>query len=386
MIDKNPPAKIGWLLPVLSLIWLGIALWAAHGQIHSNSSGGSVALATAAEALPGVVQATLVAGTGLALLIAAWLLRTAPSWLRWIGGAVAGAIAGGVAAAATMIAYPHLPSITSTAVTLVITGALGGVLTAIPRIQPAVRGGLAAALGALAVITIINANAVLSRLLNLYGFSATSPAAALQASKYVQYTEYALAGIAAGVIAFLYLRRRQVRQVPMFPLAGALPGLVLLAAYALTSIGGHALLDAANRLSDADRVLNGMELAETVPNALLVLFIGALVALISFGRTLESRGSTGSGGAVKSGAGAGKAAAGSGAGAVKAASGSGATKAAPGSGAGRSAAKAVPAAESAAAPVGKAGAKSTATPAAKRPGGQRTAAKAPQPAATTDED
>ncbi|HEY2794650.1 MAG TPA: hypothetical protein VGJ28_19975, partial [Micromonosporaceae bacterium] len=291
--DQAAPAKIGWLLPVLSLIWLGIALWAAHGQIHSNSSGGSVALATAAEALPGVVQATLVAGTGLALLIAAWLLRNSSSWLRWVGGAVAGAIAGGVAAVGTKIAYPHLPSITSIAVTLIITGAIGGVLTAIPRIQPAVRAGLAAALGALAVITIINANAVLSRLLNLYGFSATSPADALQASKYVQYTEYGLGGIAAGLIAFLYLRRRQVRQAPQFPLAGALPGLVVLVAYALTSIGGHALLDAANRLSDADRVLNRMELAETVPNALLVLFIGALVALIAFGRTLEPRGSAG---------------------------------------------------------------------------------------------
>ena len=59
--------KITWLLPVLSVVWLLVKLWASHGQI-ANSGGGRVALAVAASALPGVVHAAIVAGAGVALL------------------------------------------------------------------------------------------------------------------------------------------------------------------------------------------------------------------------------------------------------------------------------------------------------------------------------
>jgi hypothetical protein len=291
MTSKRPsaadtPGKIVWLLPVLSVIWLAVELWAARGQIRS-SGGGTVAIATAADALPGVVQATIVAGIGLALLVTSSVVRSATPVLRWVASGLAGAVIGAAVGGLVSATYPHLPSIGAIAAALVIAGVIGGVLVPIPRIAHAVAGGLAGTLGALAIITIVNSNAVLSRMLNMYG-AGTSAASYIDASKLVQYTQYALAGIVAGLIAFAYLRRAGVRLFPIYLLAGALPGMLLLVAFGLTSAGGHHLLSAANGLSEADRIVNGMESAETVPNALLVLFVGAFSALIAFGRTLKS--------------------------------------------------------------------------------------------------
>ena len=274
-----------WLLPVVSLLWLGVELWAARGQIHT-SGGGTVALATAADALPGVVEATIVAGIGLALLVATSIARTAAPALRWIASGLAGAVIGGLAAWLVASAYPHLPSIGAIAATLIVAGAIGGVLVPVPRVRAAIAGGLAASIAALAVITVVNSNAVLSRMLRLYG-AGTSAASWVDASKLVQYTQYAVAGIVAGLVAFTYLRRSEVRQFPIYLLAGVVPGFLLLVGFGLTEIGGHHLLSAANALSEADRIINGMESAETVPNALLLLFLGAFTALIAFGRTLK---------------------------------------------------------------------------------------------------
>jgi hypothetical protein len=281
----RPIAKITWLLPVLSIIWLVVKLWASRGQIH-DSGGGTVALATAALALPGVVQAALVAGIGLALLASSGLIRSTAAWLRWVGCALAGAVIGGAAGAVVAVAYPHFPSITAIAITLAVAGLIGGILVAIPRIRPAMAGGLAASLASLVVITILNSNAVLSRLLNLYG-AGTTAESVVHAGKLVQYTQFVLAGLVAGWFAYAYLRRAGVRLFPIYLLAGALPGLLLLIAYGVTTIGGHHLLNAANALSDADRIVNGLESSETVPNALIVLFVAAFTALIAFGRTLE---------------------------------------------------------------------------------------------------
>ena len=278
------PTKIVWLLPLAGVLWLAFELWAARGQIKT-SDGGTVTLATAAYALPGVVEATLVAGIGLALT-AVSVLRSPATWLRWVAAGLGGAIAGGVAAGLVGAAYPHLPSISSIAAMLVVTGLLGGILTALPRIGWTVPAGLAAMLAALVVSTILNSNRVLSRMLDWFG-AGTTPESYVHASKLVQFTDYAVIGLVAGIVAYAYLRRRGVRVAPVYVLAGALPGILLMVAFGLTEIGGHHLLDAANHLSEADRIINGMESSETLPNDLLVLFAGALASMIAYGRTLK---------------------------------------------------------------------------------------------------
>jgi len=101
--------RSAWIVPIVSLVWLVVELWAARGQIR-HSVDGTVALSNAANALPGVIEATLVAGIGLALLLpGGW--RTGTVWPRVLTTAVAGAVAGAIAGVAVQVAYPHLPSV-----------------------------------------------------------------------------------------------------------------------------------------------------------------------------------------------------------------------------------------------------------------------------------
>ncbi len=283
--DVDAPAatsdKITWLLPILSVGWLAVKLWASHGQIH-NSGGGMVALATAADALPGVVQAAIVAGAGLALIAAS--VRTG-ALVRWLIRIAAGLVAGGAAAILVVVAYPHLPSIASIGVTLVIAGLIGAALTGIPRIGAGIAAGVAAMLAALVVTTLLNSNVVLSHMLKWFG-AGTTAESVVHASKLVQYADFAVIGVVAGLTAFSYLRRAGAKWFPLYLIGGALSGVLMLIGFGLTAIGGARLNDAANALSEADRIINQLESSENVPNALLVLFAGAFVALIAYGRTL----------------------------------------------------------------------------------------------------
>jgi hypothetical protein len=279
-----PPAtrKIVWLLPLLSVVWLLVKLWASHGQI-SGSGGGAVALATAANALPGVVQAVIVAGAGVALLTESLGLRTLAGWLARLG---AGLVVGGVAAGLVDAAYPHLPSITAIATTLVIGGVIGAALVGIPRIAPGIAAGVAAMLAALVATTYLNSKTVLSHMLTWFG-AGTTAESVVHASKLVQYADYTLIGIVAGLVAFWYLRRSGATWFPLYLIGGAFSGLLMLIGFGLTSIGGSSLIDATNRLSEADRILNELVTQESVPNAMIVLFVGALAALFAYGRTLK---------------------------------------------------------------------------------------------------
>ena len=62
------PARAGgawlpWTVAGLGIVWLIAKLWSAYEQIHANA-GDSVAVATAALAIPAVVQATALGGLG----------------------------------------------------------------------------------------------------------------------------------------------------------------------------------------------------------------------------------------------------------------------------------------------------------------------------------
>jgi hypothetical protein len=276
--------KISWLLPTLTVIWLLAKLWASHGQI-AGSGGGLVALATAAGALPGVVQAGIVAGAGVALLTDSLRLGRMAGWLARLG---AGLVIGGVGAALVVITYPHLPAIAALGTTLVIGSLLGAALVGIPRIATGVAAGVAAMLAALAVTTFLNSQNVLSHMLTWFG-AGTTAESVVHASKLVQYADYTLIGIVAGLTAFFYLRHRGATWFPLYLIGGALSGILMLLGYALTSIGGSSLMDAANRISEADRILNDLVTQESVPNAMIVLFVGAFVALFAYGRTLPAK-------------------------------------------------------------------------------------------------
>ena len=73
---------------------------------------------------------------------------------------------------------------------------------------------------------------------------------------------------------------------PAYLVAGAGPGLLLLTAEVILRVGGRELLDLASALSEADAVAQTALGTSRIDNAIWVLFVGALTAMIVFGRTL----------------------------------------------------------------------------------------------------
>jgi hypothetical protein len=134
-------------------------------------------------------------------------------------------------------------------------------------------------------------------MLSLYGAGDTA-ASQVTALEWSARTTSLCAGLLAGATAFGYLRlarRREVAQGnpvspprwPAYLLAGAGPGLLLLLAEVITKTAGARVLTLAGGLSDADRAAQSLLGGARVNHALLVLFIGALTAIIVLGRTLR---------------------------------------------------------------------------------------------------
>ncbi|WP_410809646.1 hypothetical protein [Micromonospora sp. 067-2] len=293
--DGGPvPAPGAAVLAVLALGWLAAMLWSTREAITSSAAG-VTAISLSAFALPGVISAALVAGAAVALACGNLLTRRYGDWttLRFVGAIGAGMLVGLAAALAINLTYFDTSTTNviagTTAAAAIIGGALAGARTA-----PAVGAVSAAALGAL--VFVVAFSRARDPLFNLFG-AGDSQESLVDAAKWVSRTESLLAGLLAGLLAFGYLtwaRRRALRRDPETPalrwpaylLAGAGPGLLLLLAEVIIRIGGRSLLDLASALSEADAVAQTSLGTSRVDNGIWVLFVGALTALVAFGRTL----------------------------------------------------------------------------------------------------
>ncbi|MEV0157034.1 hypothetical protein AB0H57_25355 [Micromonospora sp. NPDC050686] len=283
--------------PVLALVaagWLAAMLWSTRQAIESAAAG-VTALSLSAFALPGVISAALVAGTAVALATTDLVARRGAdrATLRFLVAIGTGLLVGLVTAVAINLTYPDNATTNTIAGTsaaaAIIGGALAGARTAAP-----VGAVVAATLGTL--VFVVAFSRARDPLFDLFGADGTQ-AGMVAAARWVSRTESLLAGLLAGLIAFGYLswaRRRAARRDPAAPalrwpaylLAGAGPGLLLLLAELIIRVGGRRLLDLAAALSDADAVAQTSMGASRMDNAIWVLFVGALTALIAFGRTL----------------------------------------------------------------------------------------------------
>jgi S-formylglutathione hydrolase FrmB len=180
----------------------------------------------------------------------------------------------------------------TTAAAAIIGGAMAGARNA------RAVGALAAATLAAQVFVVLFSRAR-DPLSDLFGAGETQQSM-LDAAKWVSRTESLLAGLIAGLVAYLYLawaRRRDERRDgvaaevrwPAYLVAGAGAGLLLLLTEVIIRVGGRGLLDLAAALSEADQVAQTALGTSRVDNAIWVLFVGALTALILFGRTLGPR-------------------------------------------------------------------------------------------------
>ncbi|WLS46084.1 hypothetical protein Q3V37_01995 [Micromonospora profundi] len=298
-VDATPdgrlaPAPGAAVLALVALGWLAAMLWSTREAITSSAAG-VTAISLSAFALPGVISAALVAGAATALAFGNLLSRRYGDsiTLRFVGAIGAGMVVGLAAALAINLTYFDTSTTNviagTTAAAAIIGGAVAGARTA-----PAVGAVVTAALGTL--IFVVAFSRARDPLFNLFGAGDTQQSL-VDAAKWVSRTESLLAGLLAGLLAFGYLtwaRRRALRRDPStaalrwpaYLLAGAGPGLLLLLAEAIIRIGGRSLLDLASALSEADAVAQTSLGTSRVDNGIWVLFVGALTALIAFGRTL----------------------------------------------------------------------------------------------------
>ncbi|MER7460052.1 hypothetical protein [Micromonospora sp. NPDC126480] len=290
-----PPLAPGApVLALLALGWLAAMLWSTREAINSAAAG-VTAISLSAFALPGVISAALVAGAAFALFGVDLLARRGRDrvTLRFVAAVATGLLVGLAAAFAVNLTYADNATTNviagTTAAAAIIGGAVAGARTA-----PVVGAVVTAALGTLVFVVVFSR--ARDPLFDLFG-SGDTQESLLNAAKWVSRTESLLAGLVAGLIAFGYLawaRRRSVRRDPTTPaprwpaylLAGAGPGLLLLLTEVILRTGGRKLLDLASALSEADAVAQTSLGTSRLDNAIWVLFVGALTAMIAFGRTL----------------------------------------------------------------------------------------------------
>jgi hypothetical protein len=255
----------------LALLWLGTSMYTAHVQI-TGDQGVSGALASAAAALPGLVAATVLAG---ATLGAAASSRYNSAGGRLLAGLVIGGLFGFVAAAGIRYGYGNESSITVLAVVVGIASVAGGAAAVLPG--QVLDAGLWAATWVFfagVIFGVLEPN-----VLNILGGGASADASAQEAaSTRFFYATAALTGLIAGYYALNRLRDRTA--LAWFVIAGALPGLTLLAAEVLTRFGGHSVVDFVTGFAADDAALVPLSDTERLLHALIVLGVGSVVALL----------------------------------------------------------------------------------------------------------
>ncbi|MBB4695106.1 hypothetical protein [Paractinoplanes abujensis] len=284
-----PTSSHGYLLAALSLIWMGAMLWSARATITGRADA-EMEVTSTAYALPGAISASLVTGSTVALAVLALLSRRGE-----IGASTRFAIATGsglligVLGALTIVTintegwlYAVVGGTVAAAAT--IGGALAGFR--IPRVVHAVGW---ASVGVF----------VIGFVLNLFqgplidALSSSSASSRADANQWISYGQGVLSGVVAALVSYRVLRRERAKSDgldvpwPLYGLAGAGAGLLLVIGETLTRTAGNRVLDLAGRVSDLELVVQQMLSGARLNSALIILFVGAITATIAIGRTIS---------------------------------------------------------------------------------------------------
>lgn len=297
-----PPSPRTGLLLALGVAWLAAVLLVARASIMVN---GELALITAAIALPTVIATSVLAGAVSGLTAVGALTARRPEWtarlaLRAALAVLAGLLAAGLGSMVILVNSGAYPSVTVLVAAVCTAGGVGGALGAV---RPA-SVGAAGLTAALAVLVIGFALRLFKDpLLTVFGAGESTPSR-LSAAGWFALTEALVSGVTAGLVAFWCLRRAHRRDAgrwagpagsaarrpalgwPAYLAAGATTGVVLLLAEAVTRLGGARLLELAGSVSELDRTALRLAGSARLNYALVVLFLGAILAMIAFGRTL----------------------------------------------------------------------------------------------------
>jgi hypothetical protein len=279
----------GLLLAGIALLWLVAMLWSARVTITGRQEA-EMEVTSTAYALPGAISASLVAGAAVALAMLALLGRR-----RSVSATARLAIAAGTGLALGLLAALSVVTINTEGWLYAVVGGtiaaaatIGGAVAGfrVPRIVTAVCWG---------AVTVFVVNFLLSLfqapLLDLFGAGDTQQSQA-SAVGWFATSASALSGATAGLTGYLSLRRARRRTEsadvpwPFYALAGAGPGLLLVVAEGLARTAGARVLDLAGRISELELAAQGMLNGSRLNNALIVLFVGAVIAIVAVGRTM----------------------------------------------------------------------------------------------------
>jgi hypothetical protein len=204
--------------------------------------------------------------------------------LALAGGLLLGVLGGG---AAYLLEQGNSTGMALTVgVSIAASGLVGGALAAL-RTGVMVTAGLA---GTVTVMVVLGLRSLfITPLTRLFGGGSTV-AGYVGAQNKIALFGALLAGVAAGVTAHLYLRLTERRLgLPGNLLAGAVAGLLSLLAQLLTLVAGYPLVRVAGGLGFGDRLAFNVANSYQLNGALALLFSGAFVSLLLYGRTRGPR-------------------------------------------------------------------------------------------------
>jgi hypothetical protein len=276
------------LLAGLSIVWLAGMLWTARASIRSAGDA-SVAIFLAAYSLPAVISASLVGGAAVGLAVLDQLavpLRTRPT-SRSLVAAGMGLVTGLAAAGVITLSYGSGSAIMVLGGTVAAAATVGGALSSV-RATQIVAASVVASLCVFVVRVLFQP--FHGGLMSLYG-AGPSGASQKSASGLFAATVAVTSALIAGYLAYRYLRRtaRHTRPEPRWPAylaAGSGAGVMLLLSEALVRIAGGPVLSLAKSQSEIDAAGLAWLDGSRINYGLVVLFVGAITALIAFGRTL----------------------------------------------------------------------------------------------------
>ncbi len=295
--DEAATPRLGaGLVLLLAVGWYAATMWSAQLSITGDDA--AVAISAAALALPAVIGANLLLGAGCALATVAWIRRdgsgrrarlgrwTNSAARRLMVGVATGVGCGVVTAALVMIGYGSNTAVLVIALTAAGAATLGGAGAAMP--SPVLGASVAGLLGV--QITSVVVNFFATAVKSMFGADGTAAGEANAAYTFT-FLSALLAAIVAGVAAFAYLRRqRRASMWPSYLVAGAMPGIALLATEVLTVLGGSQLLDLVGDLSAMDHFFIAFLDRARINQGLIIAFGGAVAALVLVGRTLRPTG------------------------------------------------------------------------------------------------
>ena len=270
-------------LALAGLLWMGGLLWSARATITGRSDA-EMEVTSAAYALPGAISASLVAGAATALaVVTAISRRRAPGATTRFAVATGAGLGLGLLGALVIITintegWVYAVVGGSVAAAATIGGALAGFR--VPKVVAAICWGAVAVFLVGVLLTFVQ-----DVLFGVFGARDTA-ASQTSAAGWYSLTQSALSGLAAGLVAYFLLRRDRLAWT-YHGLAGAGPGLLLVVGELLTRTAGSRVLDLAARVSPLEVTVQQVLSSARLNSALIVLFVGAVVAIIAYGRSLS---------------------------------------------------------------------------------------------------